>query len=157
MTLKIVPVSKLEANQFVTKHHRHNLPASFAILAVGVADGDDLAGVALAGLPRSRMLMTTNPLALEVLRTCTTGERNANSMLYGAMARAAKALGYKTLFTYTLEAETGASLKAAGWTVDGHNPGEESWSRPSRYRCQTDLFGEERRPTGPKIRWKKEL
>lgn len=101
--------------------------------------------------------MLNNPRSLEVLRTCTTGAQNANSMLYGAAARAAKALGYKTLFTYTLEEETGASLKASGWVVDGRNPGEASWSRPSRPRYQTDLFGEERRPTGPKIRWRKDL
>lgn len=155
MTLRLVPVSKLEANQFVAKHHRHNLPAQFATIAVGLADGDEIVGVALAGRPRARMLC--GPGVLEVLRTCTIGVQNANSMLYGAIARAAKALGYVTLYTYTLESESGASLKAAGWIADRNVPAEASWSRPSRPRYQTDLFGEERRPSGPKIRWRKDL
>jgi hypothetical protein len=38
-------------------------------------------------------------------------------MLYGAAWRAARAIGYQRLVTYTLAAENGASLRAAGWRV----------------------------------------
>ena len=40
-------------------------------------------------------------------------------MLYAACVRAAKAMGYKTVITYTLESEDGASLKASNFQFDG--------------------------------------
>lgn len=36
-------------------------------------------------------------------------------MLYGAVARAGKALGYQSIQTYIFEDEDGTSLKASGW------------------------------------------
>ena len=56
-------------------------------------------------------------LTLEVTRTCTDGTPNANSMLYAAIWKAARAVGYTRLITYTQEGESGASLRAAGWRV----------------------------------------
>jgi hypothetical protein len=44
------------------------------------------------------------------------GVRNANSMLLGAAWRAARAMGYRTLTTYTQHGESGASLRAVGFT-----------------------------------------
>ncbi|MGU0017191.1 XF1762 family protein [Escherichia coli] len=53
-------------------------------------------------------------LTLEVNRTCPTGERNANSALYGAVWRG-KSYGLST-FIYVHQAdESGASLRAAGF------------------------------------------
>ncbi|WP_424881772.1 XF1762 family protein [Streptomyces sp. SLBN-8D4] len=45
----------------------------------------------------------------------TRAARNANSLLYGASWRAAKALGYRRLITCTQEGESSASLRGAGW------------------------------------------
>lgn len=156
--LKIVPVTKLVANRFVTEHHRHNMhPGNMTTFQVGVEADGVLVGVAITSPPIARALAAKYPRSLEVRRTCTTGERNANSMLYGACARAAKALGYETLFTYTLAEEPGSSLKAAGWVVDAELSARPSWSTPSRPRYDQDLFGNARRPTGPKVRWRKDL
>lgn len=69
----------------------------------------------------------------EVLRLCTTGTRNACSFLYGACWRAARALGYTKLVTYTLASETGGSLRASGWRVVAEVKGRE-WTTPSRPR-----------------------
>jgi hypothetical protein len=44
-------------------------------------------------------------------------------MLYGACVRAAKALGYKKVITYTLASETGASLKASNFISEGEAGG----------------------------------
>ena len=41
------------------------------------------------------------------------------SFLYAAAARAAKAMGYWKIITYTLDTENGASIRAAGWTCAG--------------------------------------
>jgi hypothetical protein len=82
---------------------------------------------------------------LEVTRCCTDGTRNAASMLYGAAQRAAFALGYQRLVTYTLTTEPGTSLRAAGWKVIGQTPGR-SWSCPSRPR-------EDKHTLHPRLRW----
>jgi hypothetical protein len=105
----------------------------------------------MAGLPKARMAM--QPGVLEVNRTCTLGTPNANSMLYGAIARAAKALGYRRLITYTLDTEPGSSLRAAGWIVDGHVKAE-SWERR---RQQLPGMGNEKNPPCDKTRWRKDL
>ena len=47
--------------------------------------------------------------------------------------RAAKALGYRRLITYTLNTEPGTSLRGAGWKLIGERGGG-SWSVPSRPR-----------------------
>ena len=65
------------------------------------------------------------------------GTKNACSMLYGAAWRAAKALGYRRLITYTLPAEGGASLKASGWNLVGERGGG-NWNVKSRPRIDTD-------------------
>lgn len=153
--LYVVSVTLEEARKFVGEHHRHNLPPKMARLAVGVSDGTKLVGVAMAGNPVARAYGGTE--TLEVVRSCTDGTPNANSMLYGAITRAAKALGFVRLITYTLAEEPGSSLRAAGWTVDAELGPRKSWWTPSRPRVQEDLFGEERRPPGPKVRWVKWL
>lgn len=61
------------------------------------------------------------------------GTKQACSMLYGAMCRAARALGYTEVWTYTLPEEPGTSLRAAGFVFVGMTDGG-SHSRPSRQR-----------------------
>lgn len=155
VSLRLVPVSLDEAKRFVGQHHRHNLPPIGWKFGVGVAVGDQLVGVAMAGRPVGRKL--DDGQTLEVIRTCTDGTPNANSMLYGAIARAAKALGYSTLYTYTLAEEPGVSLRAAGWKRDADVEARPSWEYTGQVRIQTDLFGNDRRPPGPKVRWIKRV
>lgn len=97
--------------------------------AVGVDLLGVLVGVATAGRPVSPAYNGT--LTLEVNRTCTDGTRNANSMLYGAVWRAAKAMGYTKCITYIQEGETGASLRAAGWRKEASLPARASWAESS--------------------------
>lgn len=154
--MRIVPMTITGAKEFVAKHHRHNKPDLSALFAAGLVNGDDeIIGVAVAGRPKARALQ--DGFTIEVTRVCTLGHRNANSMLYAAILRAAKALGYHRAYTYTLAEESGASLRAAGFTEDARLAARETWSCPSRLRTQRDMFGVEQRPPGPKIRWKKEI
>lgn len=156
MTLALRPITLAEARAFVGQHHRHNDPPVTWRFGVGVECDGELVGVAMAGLPKSRMLMQSDPYLLEVNRTCTDGTPNANSMLYGAIARAAKALGYRRLITYTLESETGASLRAAGWVPDQISDHDIArWT--SANGQHSTLFGSARIPAGPKQRWLKEV
>ncbi|MEW1632726.1 XF1762 family protein [Streptomyces sp. NPDC093801] len=55
-------------------------------------------------------------------------------MLYGAAWRAAKALGYRRLITYTQDGESGGSLRGAGWRVIARRPPRPGWHTPSRPR-----------------------
>ena len=145
--LSLVPVSLKDANAFVAEHHRHHKPARGHKFSIGCAAEGRLVGVVIAGRPVSRYL--DNGLTLEVTRLCTTGEKNVCSMLYGAAARAAKAMGYRKIITYTLDTEDGTSIRAAGWTCAGPAGGKR-WTGK---RCPAaDLY-----PPQMKLRYEKLL
>lgn len=139
----LTPITLREANAFIAAHHRHHQPARGCICCVAVTEGDVVLGVAIIGRPVARML--SDGWSAEVLRCCTTGERNACSMLYGAAWRAVRALGYRRLLTYTLPEEGGASLRGAGFRLIGE-AGGGSWNRAARPRVDTH-------PTQRKLRW----
>src|SRR6266496_291495 len=87
MTLTIVPVTFRQACQFIDAHHRHHRPPQGMRLALGVADGSTLVGVATVGRPVARHL--DDGRTAEITRTCCAdGARNANSMLYAACSLA---------------------------------------------------------------------
>jgi hypothetical protein len=131
--LRLVPVTWETACQYVAMWHRHLQPPVGAKFWMGVADTDGiLRGVAIVGRPVARSF--DNGETLEVNRTATDGSPNANSMLYGAAWRAAQALGYTRLITYTQAGESGASLRAVGWRVIAERPARGSWDTPSRPR-----------------------
>lgn len=142
MSLRIVPVKFADACGFVAMWHRHHAPPVGCKFCIGVAGEDDvLRGVAIVGRPVARFF--DDGLTLEVTRTATDGTPNANSMLYGAAWRAAKALGYRRLVTYTQRGESGASVRAAGWRVVAERRARSGWDCPSRPR---DLRGTEEIP-----------
>ncbi|MCI8351894.1 MAG: hypothetical protein HFJ86_12155 [Oscillospiraceae bacterium] len=141
--LDIVPITLREANAFVEQHHRHHGPTVGHKFSIGLSDGERIVGVAIVGRPVSRRL--DDGWTLEVNRLCTTGERNACSMLYGAAWRAARAMGYKRLITYTLISEKGTSLRAAGWKCVGEAGGLR-WT--GKRRPEVDLY-----PAQMKMKW----
>jgi len=75
------------------------------------------------------------------VRSATDGTPNANSMLYAAAWRAASALGYRRLVTYTQDGESGASLRAAGYRIVAERPARPGWSVPSRPRDDHGVDG----------------
>jgi|SRR6185312_10686399 len=130
--LELTPVTFADACAFVALHHRHSKPPVGHKFSIGVEAGGKLVGVAMVGRPVARML--DDGLTLEVNRTATDGTPNANSKLYGAAWRATRALGYRKLITYTQRAESGSSLRAAGWRVIAQRPARPGWTTPSRPR-----------------------
>ncbi len=132
MKFQIVPLTLNEANAFVVLHHRHHGHVRGHKFSLGAADrAESIRGVAIVGRPNARGLQ--DGWTLEVTRVATDGCKDASSALYGAARRAAFALGYRRLVTYTLKSESGASLKAAGYRVVGEVKGR-SWSCASRPR-----------------------
>lgn len=142
--LALIPVSLRQACQYIAENHRHHKPPTGAKFALGVGSGGHLAGVATVGRPVSRHLddLTT----LEVTRVATDGTANACSMLLGAAVRAARAIGYRRLYSYTLATEPGTSLRAAGFRLDNARAGGGSWSRARRARTDSH-------PVEAKQRW----
>lgn len=67
--------------------------------------------------------------------------------------RAGTALGYLRFYTYTLEHEDGASVKAAGFVEDGLTDGRSASEKGGRLRYDENLLGEKTRPEGRKRRW----
>lgn len=144
LRLHVVPIALDEARAFIAEHHRHHVPPVGHKFSLAVADESGaVRGVACIGRPVARGL--DDGWTLEVTRVATDGCPNACSALYSAAWRAARALGYRRLGTYTLATESGVSLRAAGWREVGRVSGR-SWSCPSRPRV-------DKHPTQNKIRW----
>lgn len=151
--MNVVPITLREACEFVARHHRHNKPPAGWKFGVGLRNGDEMVGVATAGRPVARAL--DDGLTIEVNRTCTDGTRNANSMLYGAVCRAAQAMGYKRAVTYTQADECGASVRAVGFIKAAELNARPSWADSSvKLKGKRDAVG-----NGgiPRIRWEKKL
>ena len=117
MTLLPIPVSLAQANLFIERHHRHHEPLRFHKYSIGAAKHGKLVGVCIVN--RSVNVRMDDGLTLEVAGVCTDGTANACSFLLSRAARAAAALGYERIQTYTLADESvnsyAGSLRAAGW------------------------------------------
>ena len=141
--LVIQPIDFAEAAEFVRQHHRHHIPPVSWKFGCAVNNGAEVVGVVMVGRPVSRV--RDDGWTLEVTRCCTDGTPHVASKLYAAAWRAARALGYRRLITYTLAEEPGTSLRAAGWRIVGQTKGG-SWDCPSRPRV-------DKAPTGQKTLW----
>ena len=143
MNLHLVPVSRKIARECVTRWHRHNSAPVSDIFRVGASTEDGtLVAVGIAGRPTARHY--NDGQTIEVSRVASDGTRNATSMLYAALTRAAFALGYRRVITYTQAGESGASLRAAGWKVIAKRPARKGWSSVSRPRDDARYVSTER-------------
>lgn len=149
MGLDVMHLKQREANAFVAKHHRHHRPPQGDLFRIGaVNDAGELVGVVIVGRPVSRHIQRSEPHTAEITRLCSDGTKNACSFLYGAAWKAARALGWRKLITYTLPEEGGASLRGAGYRCVGVRGGG-TWDRPNRART-------DKHPTQQKLLWARE-
>jgi len=148
----ICPITLREAQAFVLEHHRHNAPPQGHKFSIGLSDGNRLVGIVTAGHPIARA--NCDGYTLEITRCCVIENHpNANSRLYAAAIRVAKAMGYIRVITYTLPEESGASLKAVGFILDGTTKSNRNgWDVPSRPRKKPIRY-----PYCSKNRWIKKL
>ncbi len=152
MDAHLCPITLKAAQAFVLQHHRHNDPPHGHKFSIGLTAAGTLVGVVVVGQPIARQ--NCDGYTAEITRCCVLdGWRNANSKLYAAALRAARAMGYRRVITYTLPEESGASLKAVGFRADGLtklNP--KGWDMPSRPRRKPARY-----PYCQKIRWIREF
>ena len=118
--------------------------------AAAVLDSSgELRGIGMVGNgPR----VWEGPGKMVISRVATDGVLNGCSMLYGALCRAGKALGYTEAWTYTLPEEPGTSLRAAGFEDMGLTEGGEH-DRPNQPKRRREPA---ERPE-PKRRWRRIL
>src|SRR4051812_6353496 len=139
-------MTQREANAFVLAFHRHNAPPRGALFQLGVSDGRRLVGVAMAGRPVARGL--DNGETIEVTRCCVLEDapKGTCSFCYSALWRAARALGWRRIVTYTWASESGASLRGAGWKVVAELParGAGAWQGPDRARHWQSTYGQQK-------------
>lgn len=149
MKLRVVPVAIKEANTFIDKYHRHNGAVLVARFAIGAEYEGELIGVAIVGNPLARAY--TKPGVAEVRRLCVIpgAPKGSCSFLYARCWRIWEQMGGRKLITYTLQSESGSSLRGAGWSQEALIEGD-GWDRPNRHRVNLEISLE------PKIRWSKE-
>lgn len=134
MSLRVIPVTLREANDFVEQFHRHSKRTARdgGKFAIAVANDDGMWGVAIVGNPLSATYM--DGFTAEVLRVCVRPDapRNVCSFLYGRCWRIWQQMGGRRMLTMTLQTESGASLKGAGWRIVGESRSEGAWNRKSK-------------------------
>jgi hypothetical protein len=131
--LEIRPVSFAAACAFVDAHHRHHTAPRGHKYSIGLANENGvLVAVAIVGRPVARHL--DDGFTLEVTRLATLGAPTACSRLYAAAWRAARAIGYRRMITYTQDGEHGASLRASGWRKVHDLPPRRGWNSATRAR-----------------------
>lgn len=156
-TLQIVPLTLAQLNVLVARLHRHHQPVRGHRFSLGVECKGQLVGACSVGRPVARL--TDQYKVAEVTRLVTDGTPNACSILYAAAARACKAMGFEKIQTFILDSEPGASLRAAGWVLDGESGGGD-WNRDSTRLKKSWLFDDYNRtdqPMGAKRRYVRTL
>ena len=154
----IRPTTLRAANDFVAEHHRHNgrTARNGGKFAISLWDENSLIGTAIVGNPLSATYMNREKYGwvAEVLRSCVLkdAKKGSVSCLYGACWRAWKAMGGTRLITYTLQSESGSSLRGAGWVCEAKlKPTERNW-RKADHLSETRVY--DARCMGvPKYRW----
>lgn len=146
---RVCPITLKEASAYVKKYHRHNSGPKFHKFSISLrVDGEpEPVGVVIASTPKARWQMDGS--TLEINRCCSDSRYfNVCSKLYGLAIRAGRNLGYSRFLSYTLPEESGASLKAAGFHLEGMTAvSKNGWDCPSRPRLL------EKYPEGSKLRW----
>ena len=130
--LDIVPMTLRNANDFVSEFHRHNgrTARNGGKFAIGASDGNELFGVSIVGNPLSATYM--DGFTAEVLRCCVRDHapKGTCSKLYSRCWQIWRAMGGRRMITYTLQSESGASLRGAGWEVLGEcKPTPRGWKK----------------------------
>ena len=158
LKLTVRPTTLRAANDFVAEHHRHNgrTARNGGKFAVQALLGGQLVGVAIVGNPLSATYMNRERYGYvaEVLRVCTvpSSPKGAVSFLYGACWRIWRDMGGQRLITYTLQDETGASMRGAGWRrVAEVRATEPNW-RKNDHLADTRTF-DARSQGQSKYRW----
>lgn len=158
MPLDASPITQLEAKLFIGLKHRHLKRVTGGIVSVSIRRGGELVGAAMFGRPVASKTQNSIPGIAEVVRAAVIpGVRGGNSKLYKMCATIAREQGYWAIQTFTIESESGVSLRAAGFILD-RPASEDEEKKPNqhgKYRIgrTLNLFGEPEIHKERKNRW----
>ena len=140
--LTIVPISLKEANEFVLSFHRHSRPTQGGKFAIAACHNETVVGVAIVGRPISATLQ--DGLTAEITRVCVLDKapKNTCSFLYGRCWRIWQQMGGRRMLTYTLQSESGSSLRAVGWKVMGEVKPHNRWEKRGGNREWQPIYGQ---------------
>jgi hypothetical protein len=127
--LRVTPITVKRACAWVRRTHRHLDAPVGGLFAAAVSRQDDLACVAIAGRPSARHL--ADGWTVEITRVASDRTPHAASKAIAAITRAALALGYRRIVSYTLLGEAGSCFRAAGFRVTALSAGG-AWGRAGR-------------------------
>ena len=154
MKLQIIPYTLKKANVFITEHHRHSKRVQGARFCLAAVYNDEVVGILVVGRPVARKL--DDGFTAEVTRSCVKdgAPKNTNSFMYGKAWRAWQQMGGRKMITYTLEKESGATMRAVNWkllgTTRAFEKGKGWTTRPNR-EWQEKTTGQ------TKLRWGAEI
>lgn len=114
--MTVFPLTRDAALEIIGRYHRHNSRPVGYRFALGARHEGELVGVVVVGRPVGRAFNFEEVAEVNRLCVVPTAPKNTCSFLYGAARRVWFAMGGKRVITYTLQAESGASLRGAGWT-----------------------------------------
>lgn len=144
MTLVVRPIFRDPARAWIEKHHRTLPPPKNTwLFGAAVYDGERICCVAIVERP-PRLLQ--DGVTACVSRVCSDKTKHAASKCLAAVTRAALALGYRRLVSYSLLGEIGTMYTAAGWRVTAVVKAEKTHGRKGRAR-------DDQPQPGKKIRW----
>lgn len=146
--MMVRPISLDAARSFIAAHHRHNKPPHRVKFNIGLFVEQVMVGVCMVGRPVARML--DDGLAAEVVRLCVTDDapKGACSKLYRQAWRAWKEMGGTRIVTYTLQSESSASLRGAGWLPEAKLRARNGAAWTNREGREDQAVVRE-----PKVRW----
>ena len=150
--MNVRPCTLKQANEYVKLFHRHSKRVVGCKFSICAYKNNKLVGVAIVGRPVARKL--DDGYTGEIVRTCTEGVKNVNSFLYGACARIWKEMGGTKILTYTLETESGISLKAAGYK---HKETTRAFSEGTGWTTRKNREWQPKVHSLQKYRWEKNL
>jgi hypothetical protein len=152
------PITIKAANDFIKGFHRHHRPtirSSGRWALAAIDSSDEMVGVVIAGNPVSASFM--DGYTLELTRLCVKegAPKGTCSFLLSKCCSIWRTMGGQRVITYTLETESGASLKGAGWKLSGTVKPHKRWTNKSKVdgieRAHLEIY------ELTKHRWEKEL
>lgn len=142
----IFPLTRDKALEIIGLYHRHNSRPVGYRFALGARFNGELVGVAVVGRTVAKSYSIEEVAEVNRLCVVPNAPKNTCSFLYGACRRVWFSMGGKRIITYTLQKESGASLRGAGWEPSKvKRKGKKGWL--SRDREHQAVFDEE------KLRW----
>jgi hypothetical protein len=129
------PITIRQANEFIKQFHRHHRPTTrnsgrWAIAAINT--NDEIVGVSIVGNPVSATMM--DGYTVEITRLCVREDapKGTCSFLLSKCCTIWRTMGGKKVITYTLDSESGSSLKGAGWQLSGIVKPHRRWQNKTK-------------------------